>query len=287
MNYDVLIIIALSLLLGFSTFISTTGKLIDKRRKGVKSITNNGWTLILTNIAILILLICQYFFNENKLRIKEIETISIQEKRDAILKSRYDSSLLAVKAKFDTSNIKIVSKVTGILGKYGYLLDSTNGVLLKKVKESSNIPDDPVLSCSSFKFFKKTNGVPNYILKIRSYDASSTGYKLKVIFYGIDENGSYKTLLKNDLFSVNDKIPKDLEQPFFFVGTNVDGLYNMIYFNIDGTYTNSDKSKTFTMNEIYYYNTKDQTFGSINFDTRIAEIINLMKSKKLSFYKIK
>lgn len=80
MNYDILTIIALSLLLLVSTFISTKGKLIDNRKEGLNVLTNNGRRLIIVNIIILFLLVGQYLLNIIKLILKILNIIENKKK---------------------------------------------------------------------------------------------------------------------------------------------------------------------------------------------------------------
>ena len=43
---EIIIIVIMSVLLSISTFVSTIGILIDRRKNGIRRITKNGWTLI-------------------------------------------------------------------------------------------------------------------------------------------------------------------------------------------------------------------------------------------------
>ncbi len=164
----ILIIIGIALLIAFSSFISTVGKLLDRRRKGINIVTKRGWIIIALNFGVIILSVMQYFFNEDDLKQKDNEATKKQIMRDSILKSNYDSSLYVLKNKFDTSNLNTVSTISQTLGKYGYLFDSAQKRLVKIISDSSKtkiiVQEDPILSICSFEGIKltKTENALNY-----------------------------------------------------------------------------------------------------------------------------
>ena len=79
----------------------------------------------------MLLLILQFFLNNYSESLKEKENQNFQAIRDSIQKVRYDSSLLVMKIKYDSSHNKTVSIITETLGKYGFKLDSTNRSLYR------------------------------------------------------------------------------------------------------------------------------------------------------------
>ena len=57
--HGILIIIGIALFVAFSSFVSSTGKLIDKRWKGLKIVTPRGWFIIALNFGVIILSVLQ------------------------------------------------------------------------------------------------------------------------------------------------------------------------------------------------------------------------------------
>ena len=132
---SIFLIIGIAILASVSSFLVTGGKLIDKSQNGLKKLTTQGWRVVL-GLGIIILSVLQYKQNEINLSNKEIETNKKQDQRDISLKANYDSSLIEMKNKFDTTSTKTLLTVTETLGKYGFLLDSSNQKLIKIIRDS-------------------------------------------------------------------------------------------------------------------------------------------------------
>ena len=107
--FGVILIVCIAILASLTTFISSAGKIIDKRRKGLNYITRYGWFTISFNLTIIFLSIVQFVFNERELKKNQIASNIKQVKRDSISKSYYDSSLLVIKSKL--SNRKATIKI--------------------------------------------------------------------------------------------------------------------------------------------------------------------------------
>ncbi len=258
MNYDIILIILLSILLSISTFLSTKG-LIDNRYKWFNKIQSRGWWLISINVLILIILIVQYFWNEHKSNLKDIKFNERQELRDGILKERYDSSLLEVKSKFDKSNIEVITTVSDVLGKYGYKLDSTNR-LVKVLNNSSKMSNDPILYCNSIKFHSKRGENSYYEFSIASSDAGSTGFNIRFYIIGQDKTNKYWFIGSESFMGKENKMFKDSEEPLL-VGIRNDSLYSVLYFRLIGTYMNIDKTKNYSIDEVTSYRIDDKSFS--------------------------
>jgi hypothetical protein len=262
MNYDIIIIVLLSILLLISTFVSTKG-LTDSRYKWLKRIQKRGWNLIIINLLILLLLIGQYFLNDYKSNKKDIKFQKQQELRDEILKRRYDSSLLDIKTRFDTSNIQVITTVSDVLGKYGYRLDSTNK-LLKALKDSSKtrvkMPDDPILFCNSIKFHSMDGVTPMYEFSVACKDASSTGFDIKFYVIGQDKTNKYWFIASESFMGIENRMFKNSEEPLL-IGIRNDSVYSILYFRLVGTYMNADKTKKYAIDEVCSFRTVNKSFS--------------------------
>lgn len=258
MNYDILLIIFLSILLSISTFISTQG-LIDNRYKWFRKIQPRGWKLILINFLILLFLVVQFFWNEHKSCLKDVKFKEQQELRDKNLKKGYDSSLLVMKDKFDISNIEVITTISEVLGKYGYKLDSTNN-LVRILNNSSKTSNDPILHCNSIKFLSKRGENSYYEFSVASRDAGSTGFDIKFYIIGQDKSNKYWFIGSESFMGKENKMFKDSEEPLIVAIRN-DSIYSVIYFRLIGTYMNADKTKIYPINEVCSYRIDDKCFS--------------------------
>jgi hypothetical protein len=279
-NLDILITITLFLLVLFSIVIVTKGILTNNRYKGFKHLTKYGRTLIVFNVILLFMLIGQHYHNKYITKIKDQEYQNRQETRDSILRVRYDSSLLVMKSTFDASNIKTITTVTDVLGKYGYKLDSANGRLVKVAKESPKtkfiLSNDPVLLCSAFILCEQTRGNSVYKIEICSHDAGSTGFDIMGNFLAIDSLGREVYLGGKTIFNYEDRIPKDSINGFYMGLDNYD-LYSYIFIRLLGSYKNIDGSKSFLIDDVIAYNIKAKTFHTAAGSMR-EEIIDFIEN---------
>lgn len=263
---EVYIIIFLAILVLISTFISTKGSLTDDRKNGIKNFTRNGWKLVITNLFIIVLLVVQYYLNEYKLNIQYINNQTSQEIRDSVLKSRYDSSLLIIKSKFDSSNIKTISTVTDILGKYGFLLDSTNKVLVEVIKDSANVniilPEDPVIKCTSIELSSVTSDTTCFNFDFTSFDAGSTGFNFIVTCVLLDTTGNYSIEYRDNFLTYNFKFSKNMTKFVHLYLLNIE-KYLCIYIHLKGSYMNTDQSKIYQIDDVYFYDLKTKKFGEV------------------------
>lgn len=283
----IFIIIGIALLVALSSFISSVGKLLDRRRKGIKIVTKRGWLIISLNFGIIILSAFQYFFSEKDLKQKDYEATKKQTLRDSVLKSNYDSSLYVLKNKFDTSNINTVSTISQTLGKYGYLFDSAQKRLVKIIRDSSKtkiiVQEDPILSICSFEGIKLTkteNGLNYFDLLFCSEGSGCTGFNINIAIVLSDTIPSNNYFYFKDNLKLRDKvqIAKDAAyvQHFNF-SDNI--IFKFLYVYVTGTYTNIDRSKTYKVDDIYYYNKIGKTIGLTEGETR-KNIIKYITANK-------
>lgn len=284
----IIIIVIIALFVAISSFIASTGKVIDKRRKRLKFVTNRGWIIIGLNIGVIILSVLQYNFNERDLKKKDEEAQAKQEKRDSTLKASYDSSLFVLKRKFDTSNIITVSTVSQTLGKYGYMLDSSNKVLSKLIKDSSKVKvisgNDPVFQICSpdgIRVDSSKNGKQYFEVNFCSIDASSTAFNINCTVVLSDLFGNLRYLNTFSPITSSIQIATGYAQTAYFELNNSE-KYDALYIFVNGTYKNLDKTKQFNINTIYSYNLKTAFFGSLNGKTR-DNIYNFIKQHTNGF----
>lgn len=283
----ILIIIGIALLVAISSFISSVGKVLDRRRKGINIITKRGWIIIAVNLGVIILSVTQYFFNENDLKQKDKEATKKQTIRDSILKSNYDSSLYVLKNKFDTSNLYTIATISQTLGKYGYLFDSAQKRLVKIISDSSKtkiiVQADPIVSICSFEGIKLTkteNGLNYFDILLCSEEAGSTGFNINIFIVLSDSipSNNYFYFKGNLKIRERVQIAKDAAyvQHFNFSDKI---LFSFLYVYVSGTYTNIDRSKSYKIDDIYYYNKVGHTSGMVEGETRNKIITYIERNK--------
>jgi hypothetical protein len=282
----ILVIVGITALVAVSSIISSVGKLVDRRRKGIKIVTGRGWTIIALNLGILILSVLQYTFNESELVEKEKSAVRLQESRDSILKANYDSSLLVLKSKFDTSNLNTVLTISQTLGEYGYKFDSAQKKLERIVKDSAKTriytQEDPVLTICEIvdTTTKKKSGYNSDLLvKYCSIGAGSTDFKITSIIALADTfpTKNYKYVGKGSGLAQQLQIPKEMtySRPFYITSNQ---FYMYIYIYLTGTYSNIDRTKTFKVDALYFFNKIGRNSGLVDGDTR-EEIIQFLKNR--------
>jgi len=252
------LIIGILLFVAISSLIST-GNIINKEKKGFKYLTLRGYAMIALNLLIIVLSVLQYYSNEREIHRRDLENSQNQDLRDSFLKAKYDSSLLNIKNEFDKSNTKIILTISEVLGKYGFSLDSTNKTLVRLIRDSSKTKIieqvAPVLRLRNEDGISLVNHANNKLgfkLNVCSYDASSTDYQC--IYYVIKEDS-----LENLLFLGRDwLLSKDLSinvnqtmSVNFSIPDSI--MYKKLIIVIRGTYKNMEKTKTYNINTVDYY----------------------------------
>jgi len=281
MLFNIIILVSLAVLVVISTIISTLGTLINKEEKGIKHFTKLFWWLIFINIIIIALMVLQYVRNETEKTRKEQENNKNQHQRDSINK-----------ADNNAYSQKTISAISDGLGKYGFKFDSTNKVLVKIIKDSAKtkviMPNDPVLECSSIEFIKKNGDWSEFYLFFTSYDACSTGFKITSTFvistsdkiYASDDIVDTKYACLGDdqePLSYNDKMSKDETKGVPF-RVKIDNSIEKIYIRLKGTYTNCDLSKSFPIDNIYFYKVKNKYSGFVPLGKTTTKIIEAIES---------
>ncbi|MHA4808035.1 hypothetical protein ACX0G9_08005 [Flavitalea flava] len=283
-----LIISLVALCTGIIAFIAAQEVIIDSNQRGIKRIKKPGWIFIYCTGALVFLPLIQYVLQNAADEKKETQKKIEQDKRDSNLRASYNVAILNIKKNFDTSNQKTVSLVSETLGKYGFKLDSANKKLIKKVVDSAKtkiiLGDDPILQLSDapkgIEFLKREINVNHYKITYESTDASSCCYEIKYSVVILDSLKGYKyiNLQPANPPDYNLNLSKNQGESFFF-HINDELTYNYLYVWVRGKYKNSDGSKSFTINKVYFNNINGNAFGFIQGNTRQKVIETVLKNE--------
>ncbi len=204
------------------------------------------------------------------------------------------SSQLALRDSLNQLHLDSVQKKTylntiELLAKYGYKADSTTNMLVKIIKDSSRTKiitgPDPIVGImgvddvKGIRIEKKENGMIAFQYHIASADAGSCSFELSASFIGQLPSDTLKYFRKAEPMNNTSQIPRNKAFTAFF---NVSEEFNLTFLFIwlRGKYKNIDKSKTFSMDELYYYNIKGNTNGSLDGETRNRIIKEILKNEK-------
>lgn len=284
---SILLVILIVIFASASSFIPSLAKgLIDNRRRGLKRVKPSGWATIVCYVFTVALTYFQFQHNENENKRKELKADSTQTVRDANQRRTYDSSLVQMKNKFDTSNIKVVNAFGEALGKYGLKFDSANAQLVKIVRDSSKaqtiLPNPPVLTFAygeeiSLKECDST--ICQYNIGIGSYDAGSTNFNIKSEILVLDNmlNIHYLDFVKP--LGTRQKMSANQRN---IIGITVESKvkYIALYIRLHGSYTDLYNKNVYSVDIIYAYNPKEKSGGPVG-GPRKAEILNLLKRQNL------
>ena len=204
----------------------------------------------------------QYLIQNKQDEEKECLRKKEEDGRAAKLKEGFDESLNMVIQNNDKNNSRTISNIANILGEYGFSLDSTNKRLIKLIKDSSKTrvaeKDDPIFTFSYDQakmglIYKNDSGRNyNYDLTFISKDASSCCYDLKLSTVIIDNLGKRVYAGRISLFPMNERVAKnDLVTQSLFIADYLN--YDSLYLWVRGTYKNSDESKTYSDDVLYYH----------------------------------
>lgn len=263
------------------SFIPSIGKPYDNsnRVRGFKRMRPKGWWMAGLTALILLLTYVQYELNEKQ-----------QDEKESKLKQSFDSSLTAISQLSALNNrqtiVAVAKTQSDALGKYGYKLDSTRNILVKVVRDSSKtkviVTDDPILTLCNGEEITKTsqrNDTSSYQINFCSRMASSAGFKIdtycvladsiqKSFFYIGKFNflPSFLTMVKNEGTS-----------QIFHIITNAPHTHICLY--SIGTYTNTDQTKKFNIDIVYYYNLATKHTGILLGLDRQSVIDFVLKNK--------
>jgi hypothetical protein len=282
-----LLILCVSVISGVAQIISSYYNLKDPDPlvTGLRRITPAGWTFYVCTILLMVMPSIQKAAQDDIDRKVSIEDGIAQDRRDSILRAGYDSSLLVMKSKFDTTTLL----VTNTLGKYGYKLDSTNQILISirdTVKTTIIEGDDPNLTLSTppdgigIEFVEQSpNGLSAFNIRVVSQDAGSAYFNIRSSFVIQDSEGLRFSPTDNKLFlEPTERLSKETAtaKPYF---VPLRPNSRLLFIWLRGTYKRLDGSGNFRIDDVYQYNVASGGNKNVTGPTR-QRIIDLIKEKE-------
>jgi hypothetical protein len=254
------------------------------KRKWWKIITKRGWIVILLTISVIMLLVWQNYQSEKNNNKKDEALKKEKEKSDSIVTNR-------IKAGVDSNRQVLFDDLSKALAKQGFEFDFKQKRIERLVKKSSKITvfekEDPVLHIvtmgdkKGIEIIKEDNGTFSIEIQILSSDAGSAAFE---ITYSILKTNSIEEIIylgKRLPIQYGKKLSANQASisPFVIPNDNY-GRPNMIFIWARGKYKKIDLSKVFQLDEVYYYNMKNNTFGEMEGKTREAILYNVKMNEK-------
>jgi hypothetical protein len=274
-----IIILAIGILTAIGAYISATSKMYDPYGRGISKITPSGFGFIICAIILITLPVAQNKITDATQR-KE------QDIRDSKLKVKYDSSLLVMQRKLDSSNKASTILVTETLGKYGFKLDSTNKLLID-IKDSAKMriieTESPVLTLQPSDLGNGMEMTPTGLnsykiaFPLTSFQAGSSFFKIKsdIIIEDVFGNLHHQQLpTDKQTIPYRQQIPKDQGYKIYYnIITDID--FKMLYIWTRGEYKKIDGSTKYIINSVFFYNPQSRTSGIVRGDTekRVVEFV--------------
>lgn len=268
------LIILIGLLVGAVSFVSASQrKYFDKRfNKWWQKPTKKFWWITSLNIGILVLSVLQ--FNLNNRAIKEEKALAAKDAviRDSTLRAQYDSSLLQMKYKFDSTHNITSMIISENLGKYGYKLDSTGSKIEKIVRDSAKTkiiePYDPVLLIRAIEKIFEKDYENHFQIWFSSLSAGSTNFNVKSHVILMDSISNLMHFVRTEIQLTEDiKIDPSITimKP---ISAPSSQLFNRVCIYLIGDYTNIDGSKKYNIDALYYFNLQGENFGFYTGETK-------------------
>lgn len=284
-----LFILGISILTAIGQLITSSYDLKNPAKKGIAKITIPGWIFYICTGALMfmpaILNECQNRVDEEK----EEKRVVAQELKDVKLRISYDSALIEMKKKFDTTTI-IISET---LAKYGYKLDTTNKELIS-IKDSVRlIPGEiPVLTLMTSQGESEPSitlldiapdNKYKFKIHIQSRNASSSFFDIKYDFVVVDSNSSMGYFIESDADSPLDYNTKlstnDMMASYHIMKIDIDKP-SALYVWVHGNFKKADGSGDFSINEVYGYYFKNKRVMLIKGLTRENVLATINQGKK-------
>lgn len=255
-------------------------KSVDGDLKNIKNITVPGVMFYFCTVVLAILPTCQHAIHQEYENKKEADAVLEQEKRDKLLKERYDASLLDM---FDTTTTILSAN----LAEYDLRLDSSD-LIIKSLRDSLKTKIikglDPVLGLYNWpkeaiipveqngNFYKfKINTVSN--------DAGSAFFKTQLSIVISDSLNRLYYIKK--LFDFIEPTSRLSTQSIVgnYIQFNAPVTPSMLILWHRGSYKRIDGTGNLTLDDVYYYNLKSQTHGSVLGGWR-SNVISFVNSKE-------
>ena len=281
-----MILLVIGILTAIATIISSFSEIKNPDKKGLSAVTPSGWFFYICTIILSVLPTIQNLIQKAIDDNNRIEIAKLQDERDEVLRKRYDTALVTMKSKFDTTT----SIVTETLGKYGFRLDSSNKVLIS-LRDSAKVrvieTDDPVLEIPlgrdenmGIEFIGKiSNNEYKFRLEMASYDAGSSFFNIK-IYYVTQDSGStriwYDNFATREFLSTSERLAKGQISSGYNIINSPFKNISTLYVWVKGAYRKIDGTGNFDVDNLYAYYFELKSTRSIVGETK-KEVVSLIK----------
>ena len=283
---NVLFIILISFFTLCISFVSVKGTLSDLKykKKWWKIITKRGWIAIVLTLSVIMLLVWQNYLSEKTNDKKDEALRKEKEKSDSTVTNR-------IKAGVDSNRQILFDDLSKALAKQGFEFDSSQKRIERLVKDSSKIrvfeKADPVLHLvtmggkKGIEIVKEDNATFSIEIQILSSDAGSAGFEITYSILKINSVDQIIYLGKQTPLEYGNKLSiNEANISYFVIPNDKYGRPDMILIWARGKYKNIDLSKTFQLDDVYYYNVNGNTFGEMKGKTRDAILYNVKMNEK-------
>jgi hypothetical protein len=245
-----ILIPTITLIISFTT--SNGQGLINSQKKWNKFVTPKGWLVVFLNFAIIGLVLWQ----------NTLTSDASKKDKDDLLRQRKesDSTITAgVKSGVDSSRRVLFEDLSIALAKQNLQLDTLTKSLTIIKDSTRNIvnnysQDDPVLIIDTGGI-KLINGKEGMIY-ISSKDAGSTNFNLKSFIFNLNYQNKVFYIDSMHLLSRSIKIPKNNKWEVNFNLDCKEPLKGLFVYT-KGTYTTLDGTKKYRLDNLYFFDLKD------------------------------
>ncbi|HXP51910.1 MAG TPA: hypothetical protein VN922_18280 [Bacteroidia bacterium] len=259
-------------------FVTSTGKIIDRRRAWYNILTKRGWIFLVCSFVLVLIPLLQNNYLQSQAKIE-------QDERDKKMLDSYNLSIKALKASSDSNSNDVIKT----LAEYGLKYDKAQKRIEKLVTDSSKRtyiqPENPTLKLinggssnqSGIVANKEIRGEYNFYFTSIAATSSNINFKISFLIY---DGKVIRYLYGQDLFNHKKIISKgETQSKTYEIDTSY--KYDILIPYIRGTYTNDEGSKKFTFDEVFYYNNKTERFSMIEdkIRTQVIELVNTNEKK--------
>jgi hypothetical protein len=262
---NILFVIAIAVITGYLTFLTTKGGLTDNRRNGfLRKLTNRGRIVVCVLFSLLGILILQEI-NQKKLSRKQDELLlKERSQRDSIITKRIQLGI-------DSSNSKLFSSLSIAFAKQGLRLDFVNNQV-EKITNTSELANSTALIVEYRKY--KRLDEANFVYQLSFLDEQSIEFKLK--------NGTYHQMFSNfnttldEILDISFVIQNNkLRNEWIAVRKIINGFFYSIYSTPNEQIRNERKDIDFTKH-VHERRKKisEMNIGIMEHRKKIEKIIN-------------
>lgn len=272
-NYDIVqlvLLVAIATLVVISGVLSTVGKIMDKRYRGIKKIRRAGWWFFAVNLAVIILTVGQFICNRENDRLKGERQAADQQKRDKEQRDSYDRN---------------TARLMKIILDHGYKVDNENERLARIVKDSSKtrviLPQLPVLYLKNVESTGRNALEEAFNVEIWSENAGSTNISADLFVIGVASDGEWIPF--GIMRGWNEQtIPADRGIETGMILHERRFPLIKFYFYLSGTYTGIGSSTLLNVNQTARYMFIDSQFVNVVNSIRDS-IVRFCKENKSHF----